>query len=261
MDTLILTLQLFTSLPINKRVEVSDERLIRGVALWPAVGIIIGVFDALIFWAAVHILPVSIAAALTLLGELWMTRGFHLDGLCDTVDALFSSRSRERMLEIMKDSHIGTFGVAAAIADLAFKYLLLTASGMPIFILLAAPTAGKMVQGLCMYKANYPRESGLGKSYIGRVPLSIAVISSVFGAVWVIGSLIAGIVWTGIGCRTAIGFPVILLFVIVCFLLAWLFRRHMEKVIGGMTGDTLGAASEIIEIFSMLLMVALEGVL
>ena len=50
-------------------------------------------------------------------------------------------------------------------------------------------------------------------------------------------------------------------FEIVCFLLAWLFRRHMEKVIGGMTGDTLGAASEIIEIFSMLLMVALEGVL
>lgn len=261
MDTLILTLQLFTSLPINKRVEVSDERLIRGVALWPAVGIIIGVFDALIFLAAVHILPVSIAAALTLLGELWMTRGFHLDGLCDTVDALFSSRSRERMLEIMKDSHIGTFGVAAAIADLAFKYLLLTASGMPIFMLLVTPTAGKMVQGLCMYKANYPRESGLGKSYIGRIPLSIAVISSVFGAVWVIGSLIAGIVWTGIGCRTAIGFPVLLLFVIVCFLLAWLFRRHMEKVIGGMTGDTLGAASEIIEIFSMLLMVALEGVL
>lgn len=261
MDTLILTLQLFTSLPINKRVEVSDERLIRGVALWPAAGIIIGVFDALIFWAAVHILPVSIAAALALLGELWMTRGFHLDGLCDTADALFSSRSRERMLEIMKDSHIGTFGVVAAIADLAFKYLLLTASGMPIFILLAAPTAGKMVQGLCMYKANYPRESGLGKSYIGRIPLSIAVVSSVFGAVWVIGSLIAGIVWTGIGCRTAIGFPVLLLFVIVCFLSAWLFRRHMEKVIGGMTGDTLGAASEIIEIFSMLLMVALEGVL
>lgn len=261
MDTLILTLQLFTSLPINKRVEVSDERLIRGVALWPAAGIIIGVFDALIFWAAVHILPVSIAAALALLGELWMTRGFHLDGLCDTADALFSSRSRERMLEIMKDSHIGTFGVVAAIADLAFKYLLLTASGMPIFILLAAPTAGKMVQGLCMYKANYPRESGLGKSYIGRIPLSIAVVSSVFGAVWVIGSLIAGIVWTGIGCRTAIGFPVLLLFVIVCFLLAWLFRWHMEKVIGGMTGDTLGAASEIIEIFSMLLMVALEGVL
>lgn len=261
MDTLILTLQLFTSLPINKRVEVSDERLIRGVALWPAAGIIIGVFDALIFWAAVHILPVSIAAALALLGELWMTRGFHLDGLCDTADALFSSRSRERMLEIMKDSHIGTFGVVAAIADLALKYLLLTDSSMPIFILLAAPTAGKMVQGLCMYKANYPRESGLGKSYIGRIPLSIAVVSSVFGAVWVIGSLIAGIVWTGIGCRTAIGFPVLLLFVIVCFLLAWLFRQHMEKVIGGMTGDTLGAASEIIEIFSMLLMVALEGVL
>ena len=101
MDTLILTLQLFTSLPINKSVEVSDERLIRGVALWPAAGIVIGLFEALIFWAAIHIFPTSVAAALALLGELWMTRGFHLDGLCDTADALFSSRSRERMLEIM----------------------------------------------------------------------------------------------------------------------------------------------------------------
>ena len=74
MDTLILTLQLFTSLPINKSVEVSDERLIRGVALWPAAGIVIGVFDAFIFWAAVHILPISVAAAMALLGELLMTR-------------------------------------------------------------------------------------------------------------------------------------------------------------------------------------------
>ena len=261
MDTLILTLQLFTSLPINKSVEVSDERLIRGVALWPAVGIVIALFEALIFWAAMHILPLSAAAALALLGELWMTRGFHLDGLCDTADALFSSRSRERMLEIMKDSHIGTFGVVAAIADLAFKYLLITASAMPFFLILSAPVAGKMVQSLCMYRAVYPRERGLGKSYIGRIPLHIAIISALFGALWVGACLGIGIICTGIGCRTAIGIPVLFGVVGLCFLLAWLFRRHMEKAIGGMTGDTLGAASEIIEIFYMLLVVALEGVL
>ncbi len=261
MDTLILTLQLFTSLPINKSVEVSDERLIRGVALWPAAGIVIGLFEALIFWAAMHILPLSAAAALALLGELWMTRGFHLDGLCDTADALFSSRSRERMLEIMKDSHIGTFGVVAAIADLAFKYLLITASAMPLFLILAAPVAGKMVQSLCMYRAVYPRESGLGKSYIGRIPLHIAIISALFGALWVGACLGIGIICTGIGCRTAIGIPALFGVVGLCFLLSWLFRRHMEKAIGGMTGDTLGAASEIIEIFYMLLVVALEGVL
>ncbi len=261
MDTLILMLQLFTSLPINKSVEVSDERLIRGVVLWPAAGIVIALFDALIFWAAMHILPLSAAAALALLGELWMTRGFHLDGLCDTADALFSSRSRERMLEIMKDSHIGTFGVVAAIADLAFKYLLITASAMPLFLILAAPVAGKMVQSLCMYRAVYPRESGLGKSYIGRIPLHIAIISALFGALWVGACLGIGIICTGIGCRTAIGIPVLFGVVGLCFILAWLFRRHMEKAIGGMTGDTLGAASEIIEIFYMLLVVALEGVL
>ena len=261
MDTLILTLQLFTRLPRNKGVEVSDERLIRSVALWPAAGIVIALFEALIFGAAVHILPVSLAAALALLGELWMTRGFHLDGLCDTADAYFSSRSRERMLEIMKDSHIGTFGVVAAISDLAFKYLLITASKTPLFLILGAPVAGKMVQGLCMYKANYPRESGLGKSYIGRIPLHIAVISAVFGASWIIVSLFIGIICPGIGSRTTVAIWILFLVLSLCFVLAWLFRRRMEKAIGGMTGDTLGAASELIEIFYMLLIVVMEGVL
>ena len=261
MDTLILTLQLFTSLPLNKGVEVSDERLIRSVALWPAAGIVIALFEALIFGAAVHILPVSLAAALALLGERWMTRGFHLDGLCDTADAYFSSRSRERMLEIMKDSHIGTFGVVAAISDLAFKYLLITASKTPLFLILGAPVAGKMVQGLCMYKANYPRESGLGKSYIGRIPLHIAVISAVFGASWIIVSLFIGIICPGIGSRTTVAIWILFLVLSLCFVLAWLFRRRMEKAIGGMTGDTLGAASELIEIFYMLLIVVMEGVL
>ncbi len=261
MDTLILTLQLFTSLPLNKRVEVSDERLIRSVALWPAAGIVIALFEALIFGAAVHILPVSLAAAMALLGELWMTRGFHLDGLCDTADAYFSSRSRERMLEIMKDSHIGTFGVVAAISDLAFKYLLITASKTPLFLILGAPVAGKMVQGLCMYKANYPRERGLGKSYIGRIPLHIAVISAVFGASWIIVSLFIGIICPGIGSRTTVAIWILFLVLSLCFVLAWLFRRRMEKAIGGMTGDTLGAASELIEIFYMLLIVVMEGVL
>jgi len=250
MDTLILTLQLFTSLPIKKAVEVSDERLIRGVALWPAAGIVIGLFQALVFCLADGIFPLQIAAVLALMAELWMTRGFHLDGLCDTADAVFSSRSRERMLEIMKDSHIGTFGVVAAVMDLALKYLLVTASEVPVYMLLAAPVAGKMVQGICMYRVNYPREKGLGKSYIGRVPASITVISVAFGALWAGGCLISA----------DFTFPEAVVIPVLCGGLAWLFRKHMVKVIGGMTGDTLGAASEITEIFFMLLMVALEGV-
>lgn len=250
MDTLILTLQLFTSLPIRRNVAVSDERLIRGVALWPVAGILIGLFDAVVFWLAGQILPRSVCGALVLLAELWMTRGFHLDGLCDTADAVFSSRSRERMLEIMKDSHIGTFGVVAAIGDLALKYLLIISTGLPVYMILAAPAAGKMVQGICMYRVRYPREKGLGKSYIGRVPLNITVISTAFG-----------MLWTGV-CLVVAGLrPEAVVFgLVLCGLLAWLFKRHMVKIIGGMTGDTLGAASEIIEIFLMLFIVALEGV-
>lgn len=191
MDTLILTLQLFTSLPIKKAVEVSDERLIRGVALWPAAGIVIGLFQALVFCLADGIFPLQIAAVLALMAELWMTRGFHLDGLCDTAMPYFLQEAGSGCWEIMKDSHIGTFGVVAAVMDLALKYLLVTASEVPVYMLLAAPVAGKMVQGICMYRVNYPREKGLGKSYIGRVPASITVISVAFGALWAGGCLIS----------------------------------------------------------------------
>ena len=250
MDTLILTLQLFTSLPIKKEIEVTDERLIRGVALWPVAGILVGLFDGLIFWLASRIFPIPVAAALALLGELWMTRGFHLDGLCDTTDALFSSRNRERMLEIMKDSHIGTFGVAALVCDLGFKFLLITSSAMPLYLILAAPVAGKMVQAIAMYRANYPREKGLGKSYIGRISPGITLSCTLLGGLWVgIVLFLGGSIWWQ---------PLIAL--LLCCLFAWLLRHHMVKKLGGMTGDTLGAVSELVEIFLMLAMVALEGV-
>jgi adenosylcobinamide-GDP ribazoletransferase len=260
MDTLILALQLLTGLPIRKSVDVTDDRLIRGVAFWPLVGVIIGLFDGLIFFLAGRILPLSIAAAFAIVAELWITRGFHLDGLCDTADALFSSRNRERMLEIMKDSHIGTFGVVAAVGDLAFKYLLITASGMPFFMLLAAPVAGKMVQGLCMYRAHYPRENGLGKSYIGRIPKSVAVGGAVFGFFWLSLCILVGSFQTGQAVMSSIDMLRIAMVPLLCFVMAWLFRRHMDKTIGGMTGDTLGAASELTEIFCMLFIVVLEGV-
>ena len=250
MDTLILALQLFTGIPINKAVDVTDERLIRGVAVWPLVGLVVGAFDALIFFLASRILPFSIAAAFAVMAELWITRGFHLDGLCDTTDAFFSSRTRERMLEIMKDSHIGTFGVVAAILDLGFKYILILETGMPVFMLIAGPVAGKMVQGLCMYKTVYPRENGLGKSYIGRIPAKIMVIGAVLGGVITAACMYGGSrngIWA-------------LILPIGCLIFAYIVKKRMVHVIGGMTGDTLGAASEMTEIFCMILILVLEGV-
>ena len=247
MDTFILALQLFTNLPVNKSVEVTDKRLIDGVVCWPVIGWIIGLFDALIYIMVRTVAPRAVAAGAALLAELWMTRGFHLDGLCDTADAFYSSRNRERMLEIMKDSRIGTFGVIAAVADIGFKYIFLMTGKYPILLLLAAPAAGKMVQALLMYKADYPRDSGLGKSYIGRISAGILLSSTALGAVGISILLVYAC-----GVRYMV-VPA------AALLAAWLFRRACVKKIGGMTGDTMGAGSEIIGIVTMFVMVALEG--
>ena len=118
MKTFILALQLMTRLPINKEIQVTDARLIRGVMYWPLVGVVTGVIDCIVFVLLSFFVPKSVAAVFAVLCQLCVTGGFHLDGLCDTADAIYSARTRERMLEIMKDSRIGTNGVIAAIFDI-----------------------------------------------------------------------------------------------------------------------------------------------
>ena len=247
MDTFILALQLFTSIPISKSVEVSDQRLIRGVLCWPLIGWIIGLFNVVVYILVRAFLPRPAAAAAAVLAELWMTRGFHLDGLCDTADAFFSSRSKERMLEIMKDSRVGTFGVIAAFADLGIRFLFLMISQHPLLLLVTAPAAGKMVQALLMYRVKYPREQGLGKSYIGRISTGILWGSTGLGVV----SLAAVCIWIG-GLSYGVA-PIA-----VC-LIAMLYRRSVLRKIDGMTGDTMGAGSEIAGIVIMAVLTALEG--
>lgn len=252
MNTFILTLQMFTSLPINKEIKVTDKRLIKSVVYWPVVGMIIGVFDTLICLLASRIFSIYIAAAFAILAEMWMTRGFHLDGLADTTDGLFSSRDRERMIEIMDDSHIGTFGVLACILDLGFRYVTIISCVSPLCMLMIGPVAGKMVQGIAMHKVKYPKKNGMGKSYIGRVPMAFTITALGYGCLWIVGCLVI----SGLMSDVNLIFMLIraALVPVLCCGMTVLLRRYIVSKIGGMTGDTMGAVSEIIEIFSMLLM-------
>lgn len=249
MDTLILTIQLLTRIPINKQIDVKDEMLSKGVMYWPVVGLIIGVGQAIVYMLLSLILPKPVAVIFAVLSEICINGGFHLDGLCDTADAIYSARTKERMLEIMKDSRVGTNGVIAAFFDLMLKIFLLMSSVDTEVVLILAPVAGKMVQGILMYKARYARKKGLGHSYIGRISLKTCLICSISGAVF-IGA-----------CLAFFGkwflFPVPLL----CMLAAFGFRKYIESKIDGMTGDTLGAGSEVTEILFLLLVAIAQSML
>ena len=246
MNTFILSLQLLTRIPIKKQIDVKDDMLIRGVNFYPVIGVVVGLFDVLIFWLFSLFMPKMFAALCAVLAELCITGGFHLDGLSDTADAIYSARTKERMLEIMKDTRVGSNGVIASVMDMLFKFILISTSRHTIAALILGPVAGKMVQSLLMYKAVYPREKGLGHSYIGRVTGDILMISSLSGFIIMTVGMIPVARWFA---------PV---FPVACFLLAIGYRRYIESKIDGMTGDTLGAGSEIMEIFFLILFVAFE---
>lgn len=241
LDTFILAVQLLTRFPIKKEVAVKDETLTDGVIFWPVIGLITGAIQVAVYVLLEQLMPRPAAVVFTVLVQLLINGGFHLDGLCDTADGLFSARTRERMLEIMKDSRIGTNGVIAAVFDILLKIVLLNQLVHPIIPILLMPVAGKMIQGILIYQAIYARRDGLGHAYIGKINFRTLIISTAVGVV-ITGATLAfsGSLW-------------LILIPFICLAAAFGFRRYIESRLGGMTGDTLGAGSEVIEILFLVL--------
>ena len=125
LDTFSLAVQLLTRIPIKKQVAVKDDTLVNGVAFWPLIGLITGAIQLGVYYLLSFIMARPAAIVLAVLTQIVINGGFHLDGLCDTADGIYSARTRERMLEIMKDSRIGTNGVIAALFDILLKITLL----------------------------------------------------------------------------------------------------------------------------------------
>lgn len=122
-------------------------------------------------WCGVPLAALFGALALALL-----TGGFHLDGLADTCDGIFSARTRDRMLEIMRDSRLGTHGGLALIFVLVAKVLvvgeLLLRDVNPIAALAAACAVGRGMAVLLMYRHRYAREKGWAICLLARLACS-----------------------------------------------------------------------------------------
>lgn len=144
------------------------------------------------------------------------------------------------MLEIMKDSRIGTNGAVAMCFDLALKFAGIYYSDIRWLMILLMPIAGKMVQGAIVYKAIYPREKGIG-IYVGTVSLGTVIGTVILG---LIAMVLAFSCWG------------VLIFAIL-FGFAYLFRVYITGKIGGITGDVMGAGSELAEVLLLLVVIVL----
>ena len=217
------------------------EHYSRGIVMFPLIGVVLGGLTGLVFMALQPWCGVPLAALFAVLTLALLTGGFHLDGLADTCDGIFSARRRERMLEIMRDSRLGTHGGLALIFVLLAKVLVvseLALRGMPMLAALAAAcVAGRGTAVLLMYRHRYAREEGLGNVFIGKVTGRQTCVTLGLAAI------LAAVLLPGMR-----GVAALVVTIVAIFILGQLLKRTL----GGQTGDTLGAAIELGELIFLL---------
>jgi adenosylcobinamide-GDP ribazoletransferase len=232
----ILMLQFLTRFPINIQVDANRENISKGTLFFPFIGMLIGLLSGTVtyFLSFVNLDIAALAGVFTIIA---VTGGLHVDGLSDTADGFFSSRSRERILEIMKDSRVGTFGVIAIVFDILFKYALLKNfhPKMALIALILSCGNGRTATAMLLTIGKSARENGLGKMFTNRDSRNYLVIGS--------------IIYIAAGLLIAKYTFIVSLLVAIAF--ALVFMRYSYKVIDGLTGDVYGATCEMCEILSL----------
>jgi len=237
MRGLITALRTLTSIPVPGRDAV---KMSSALSWFPAVGLLLGLTVCGMIrlqWLAVGSSWPQGAAVLTVIAGVFLTRGIHLDGLADWADGFWGSRDRERVLAIMKDSRIGSFGALAVVCVILAKWVCLVrligmgslewiiaayvfSRTMPVVLLVAEPYA-RAGGGTAA-----PFALGAGKTHLATAMLlAVVLVLLVCGLHWILWPAMLAAAW----CFTR------------CF--GWWCRKR----VGGITGDLLGACTEIVE--------------
>ncbi|KMT20935.1 adenosylcobinamide-GDP ribazoletransferase [Clostridium cylindrosporum] len=256
MRVFLLILQFMTRIPVKKNLDVTREDFARGAIYFPIIGLIIGFVVAGSIYISNMIFSPYLTALIGVIVHTFITGAIHLDGFSDTCDGIFSGRSKERILEIMKDSRLGTFGGVGLILLILLKWTLyfetinmLKVKSMwlyPLFIVvLLAPVVARSIVLFFMYKRKYARENeGLGDLFIGKISIRELFINQVFMAIIV----------------SSISYKIMLIYVLTLLVMIC-FRKYIEGILNGITGDILGCSIEISEVVFMILSLGVINVL
>jgi adenosylcobinamide-GDP ribazoletransferase len=232
MKSLLAAVRFLTILPIPDW-GTAEEDLARSVPWFPVVGLSLGILAAALAWGVQPFAPPMLTAVGIIVLLLSFSGCLHLDGLADTADGFLSSRSRERILEIMKDSCTGAMGVTAIVCLLLVKFASL--GSLPADDLwravLLMPLAGRCAIVVHMATVPSARPGGLGSVFYRKPPR--------WAAVWAAGFL-AAVAYALLESRGLMVWAVC-----VALTLAW--SAYVYRKIGGATGDTFGAVCEMIE--------------
>jgi adenosylcobinamide-GDP ribazoletransferase len=231
-----LAISFLTILPVIDRRPASDEAVAGSFAWFPIVGFLVGVALVGEDWLLAFFFAQVIRSVLIVISLTVITGAVHLDGLADAADALGAGRDRERALDILHDSRVGTFGASAIFFDLTLKILALStlAGHRRYAALIFAPMLARWAMLRVAAGLPYLRSSGSGSTLLS------GKISGARTAVVAIFTLVVMLMLSELHTIT--------LSIAVAIAIVFAMRSFYRRWLGGVTGDLIGACGELVEI-------------
>ncbi len=244
MKSLLVALQFLTPIPV-KLDSVEPRDLARSMRYFPLIGLFIGLCLVLIKLLAFGPLNFSgmVTATLVLLALTALSGGLHLDGLSDMCDGFYAGRSREDIVKIMRDPHIGAMGVIGIFFILLIKWSLLMSLPLGVqdysnIALILVPLLGRWAMVIAAAVGPYASAAtdGTAKPFVDNVNRTDVIISTII-------TLLVTAALAFVSHNVAWFFLVIISLVVAAVLV-----MIARKILGGITGDILGAVNEVTEV-------------
>jgi adenosylcobinamide-GDP ribazoletransferase len=247
-DIFFTALMFYTRIPCPKWITHHPDYLNKATKYFPVIGWLVGAITALVFYVAHFFLPAPLAVLLAMLAGVLTTGAFHEDGWADTCDGFGGGWTTQKILDIMKDSRLGTYGAVGLFFMLATKYYCLTNFNLLQFIVFSvvAHTFSRLCAVLLIATSSYVRLNEDAKAK----PLAKQITKNEFLPALFFGLLpltLASIFATKLALAT-----------IAPLLMVLYLRHYFTKWIGGYTGDCLGATQQITELLFYIGVIALN---
>ncbi|TCP40789.1 adenosylcobinamide-GDP ribazoletransferase [Rhodovulum marinum] len=242
----LLAVQFLTRLPVPVDPGFTPERMTRAIRYFPLVGLGLGLALAAVYGLSALVFPPVVAALLAVAAGVRLTGALHEDGLADLADGLGGGLTRERALEIMRDSRIGSYGAVTLGLVLALKVAALAGLGGAVAVaaLVAAHTLSRLATVVMTGRLAYARaegKAGFASTGPGRDGMRIALAT---------GALALAGLWLAAGSGAAVGA------VIAAGIVYLWFEAMLRRRLGGQTGDALGALQQLCETAILLAVLA-----
>jgi len=247
MKSFLSALQFLTIIPVRIN-HINDKKIAQSMRYFPLVGLLLGLILVGINYLLCTLnFPCLSIDIILVVSIIFLTGGMHLDGLSDTADAFFSRKSKEELLEIMRDSHVGVMGILSIASIILLKIALLYSiePSLKWIALLLMCILSRWSLVFAMYLFPYARQEGKAKVFMQGINLKIFILASLITLACVISAWkIKGVFIWGI-----------------IALSAYIIGKYVNHKIHGITGDTLGATNELIEVITLFSICILQGVI